>query len=254
MFPVALRAACAAAACAGSMLLAGCPAEESGDSGISPEGAQRSLNWAGYVKTGGPGTFFGAAGSWDVPAVTCSADQNSVSVTWAGVGGGTSEDPTLIQAGTSQDCFDGEAYYEAWWEAIPAPAVAAGGPLDSSYPVSAGDAMSVSVDGSDGVVWVIRIHNASRDWTFTTTVGYTAAGATAEWVEEVPVTAGTGGTALPLADFESVRFRGITANGVAASPSLDERVVMEDLDSNVIANTSAPSGAGFDVCYGPGDC
>lgn len=238
-----------AVALPGALLLTGCPG--SGDSGISPDGAQQSTNWAGYVKAGGPGSFNQASGSWAVPDVLCgNSDKDSSS--WTGVGGGTTADPTLVQAGTSQTCSGGQADYAAWWEVLPAPSVNAGGFLDTAtYPVGPGDQINVSVDGSNAVVWDITIHNATRNWTFNTTVAYSAAGATAEWIEESPLSAGSAG----LADFGHASFFASRANNAAANLQLSDRVVMTDGAGTVIANTSAPGGGGdFGVCYGAGNC
>src|SRR6185369_12376789 len=123
------------------------------------------------------------------------------------------------------------------WEVLPAPAVNAGGFLDTAtYNVGPGDQINVAVDGSNAAVWDITIHNATRGWTFHTTVPYSAAGATAEWIEESPLsTASTG-----LANFGHASFFSSKANNAAANLQLADRVVMTDGAGNVIANTSAP--------------
>jgi hypothetical protein len=218
-------------------------------------GGQESSNWSGYVLTAIPGTFSSASGSWTVPAVTCAAGGGAkASSTWVGIGGGDASDSTLVQAGTEQDCDDEIASYGAWWEVIPAPAI----DLDAdTYPVGPGDAMTVSTDGSNAVVWTVTIHNASRGWTFTQSVPYTSAGATAEWVEEAPLTAGTGGAGqASLTNYGRVVFTGATANHANPGLTPSERVVMVDFSGNVISNPSAPAASGdaFAVCFGPAAC
>jgi hypothetical protein len=244
-------------ALAGMASLAGCD-DRSSEPPAARAAARESINWSGYVLTGAPGQFRSVSGSWAVPAVTCGAE-DTASATWTGIGGGTTEDPTLIQAGTFQDCFDGAAEYSAWWEAIPAPAVnAGGGPLDEgSFPVQPGDHIVVTIDGSDLTVWRITIQNTTRNATFETTVPYGSAGATAEWVEEAPVSAGTGGAGFTtLADYGSVGFEAITANGANPQLTPEQAIVMVDGDGNVISNPSPPdaNGDSFRVCYGPEAC
>lgn len=224
----------------------------------SPAGAQQSTNWSGYVREGAPQSFNRVSGSWTVPEVQCSASGNTASSTWTGIGGGINTDPTLIQAGTEQDCTGGGASYSAWWEAIPAPAFNAGDILGSgTFPVGPGDLITVTVDGSSFAVWQISIHNASRGWTFNTSAPYAAAGTTAEWIEEAPLSAGTGGAGqATLANFRRAGFAAVSANGANPHLSSAERVAMVDSNGNVIANPSNPgaNGDAFDVCYGPGVC
>jgi len=237
----------------GALALGGC--RGGGDSGISPKGAQESFNWAGYVQAGAPATFTSASATWIVPGVSCGAD-DTASSSWIGVGGGTNSDPTLVQAGTDQDCVGGQPSYDAWWEVIPAPAATVSGPIDTGmFPVGGGDQITASVDGSNGVVWSITIRNDTRHWTFNTTVGYTSGGGTAEWIEESPLAAGASGAGqAPLANFGRAMFFSARANGSSAGLGPSERIVMVDANNRVIANTSAPDGDNFDVCYGSGNC
>jgi hypothetical protein len=239
------------------LALAGCPGGgDSHGNTNATAGADRSLNWSGYVLTGLPDSFDAVGGSWVVPAVTCDAERDTFSAAWVGVGGGTAEDPTLVQAGTDQDCSGG-ASYGAWWEVIPAPAVgASGGLLGEDFPVFPGDRVTVTVDGRSLAVWELTIVNATQDWTFSTTVPYSAAGATAEWIMEAPITAGSGGAGLSaLANYGRMGFRGLTANGARPGLTIDQAVLMVDGGDNVISQPSAPEGGdAFDVCFGPEGC
>lgn len=220
----------------------------------APAGGNRSTNWSGYVLSGPAQSFSKVQGSWAVPSVNCAGADGAASSSWAGIGGGNNADPTLVQAGTEQDCNGGPDYF-AWWEVIPAPASRLN---PQTYPVGAGDRISVSADGSSAIVWSIRIANDSRGWVFSTSVPYGAAGATAEWIEEAPLTAGTGGAGQSaLADFGRVAFSALTANGGNPGLSANERVVMVDgRDGHVVANPSAPgvNGNAFAVCFGSGAC
>lgn len=222
-------------------------------------GAQQSTNWAGYVQSAAPLTYTKVSGSWIVPAVSCAAGQNTGSTNWTGIGGGISADPTLIQAGTDEDCTSGTAQYFAWWEAIPAPSVNAGplGGLLSSMPVAPGDMITVTIDGSSLAVWNIAIQNVTQGASFSTTVPYVAAGETAEWIEEASLAVGAGGAGqVTLGDFGRVPFFGLKVNGANPALTAAQRTVLVDSSGGTIANTSGP-GPGddsFDVCFGGGVC
>ena len=219
--------------------------------------AQESLNWAGYVQTGGVATFTSISGSWVVPDIQCgSANQNSSA--WVGIGGGVTGDPTLIQAGTEHDCSGGDKFFDAWWEVLPLPQIPAEGAIlvTGDYPVFPGDFVTVSID-STLVIWSIQIVNATQGWTFNPTVPYVAAGDTAEWIMEAPLTAGTGGAGqLPLPPFTRTSFSGLTVNGGNPNLTAAERMNMVDTGGATLATPSLPAASGnaFDVCYGAGPC
>jgi len=229
------------------------------DDGPGESDARQSTNWSGYVQTGLPGSFQRVSGSWTVPAVQCPGSGSTASSTWTGIGGGDSSDPTLIQAGTEQSCSGGTAGYSAWWELIPAPAITAGeGLLDTQdYPVNPGDRITVSIDGGSVLVWAIEIRNSTRDWSFSITVPYAAAGATAEWVQEAPLSFGTDGVGqTSLSDYGRVGFDALSVNGASPALTAQQRVEMVDADGAVISSPSAPAAGGdaFDVCFGSGAC
>jgi hypothetical protein len=266
---MSVRAARATFTAAALVALAACgggddPAPQQG--GAPPPGgnsnqpapaAQESLNWAGYVKTGGIGAFTSISGSWIVPDVQCSGG-NQNSSTWLGIGGGVTGDPTLIQAGTEQDCNGSEKFFGAWWEALPAPAIPAEGAIlvTGSYPVFPGDFVTVTIS-SALVIWDISIANATQGWTFNTTVPYVAAADTAEWIVEAPLTAGTGGTGqLPIANFGRAHFSALTVNGGHPALTAAERMNMVSTSGATLTTASLPAASGdaFDVCYGAGPC
>ena len=228
----------------------------------------RSTNFSGYQLAGGPGGFKKTTASWTVPEVQASST-DTASSTFAGIGGGctnppdcTVVEPSLIQAGTEQDNSGGKPTYFAWWEALPLPQVqATGGPLSSdTFDVLPGDVITVTVDGTNLIVWNITIanqRNGSPHWTFNTSVPYVAAALTVEWIVESPLTFGSGGAGqIQLSDFDRVSFFGLTANGAKVNLDPNQRITMTDGHGNVLANPSAPSGSGdaFSVCFGPALC
>ncbi|HUE39775.1 MAG TPA: G1 family glutamic endopeptidase [Candidatus Binatia bacterium] len=257
-----LAAVCAACGGDGS-------GKQTSDATSTIQSGIKSTNFCGYQVAGGLLGFHKVGGSWIVPSVP-SSGADSASSTWTGIGGACSDppactvvEPTLIQAGTEQDRSGGQAVYYAWWEALPGPSIqASGGPLGTqSFDVEPGDRITVSVDGSSLVVWNIDIadeRGGGNHWTFHTTVPYVAAGTTAEWIAEAPLSIGTSGTGqLPLTDFGRVSFFGLTQNGT--SPRLAEAgtaFILDDAQGNVACNPSAPAGSddAFTACSGAAPC
>src|ERR671936_2025398 len=163
--------------------------------------AAQSNNWFGYnqgtLEQGGK-LFNSITGDWTVPTATQhTTGQDDASSDWIGIGGGcldagcTVGDNTLIQTGTEQDvAADGTASYGAWYELIPAPSLTI-----SSITVHPGDHMhaSISETVSGANVWNITLQDVTTGKSFSTTVPYSSTHATAEWIEETPLTFGTGG-------------------------------------------------------------
>jgi len=111
----------------------------------------------------------------------------------------------------------------------------------------------VSIDGSDLAVWIISIRNEDAGWVFNTTVPYVAAGLSAEWIEEAPLSIGALGQST-LANFGSVDFSNLSANGV--NPGLDHgtQVELVDPSGRILARPSNSNGDSFSVCYGSDFC
>jgi hypothetical protein len=232
--------------------------------GSNDAGALKSTNWSGYQITGAPLGFHHVAAQWDVPEVTRTGSLDTNSSTWTGVGGGSVaadflvDDPTLIQAGTEQDITGGKPTYFAWWEAIPGPPFeASGGPLSNqTFPVSPGDTIRVDIDVTQLAVWNISIHNDDRGWTFKTTVPYVAAGLTAEWIEEEPGVHASAISQTSLANFDTVDFSDLKANGVNPHLNRGEKILMVDSSGqHVKARPSDPDGGdSFTICHGSDSC
>jgi hypothetical protein len=194
------------------------------------------------------GAFNAVSGTWDVPSVNCPNGSSTGSSTWVGIGGAALPDESLIQAGTGQDCSSGANYY-AWWEIYPVPSVTLSA---SSYPVQAGDPITVTIDGKASPIWTITVHNARANWTFTTSAPFLGAQQSAEWIEEAQFQAGTGGVGqASLSDFGRVSFSAATANSSNPGLTPAQALVMVDSGNHPIATPSAPRGGNaFDVCRG----
>lgn len=226
-------------------------------------GANQSSNWSGYNvgalerKT----VFHQISGYWNVPAAkNHQAGKAAYSSTWVGIGGGCVDascnvgDDTLIQAGTEQDVnAAGVASYSAWWELIPAPSVKISG-----MTIHAGDRMFVNISeavtGSN--VWIIVVKNLTTGTTWSKTVPYSSSHATAEWIEETPVVAGTGGVQIgPLPNLGTVNFDLAKLNG--ANPKLGRAEEMQlQSGSSALATPSRPDSDtdGFNDCTWATSC
>jgi hypothetical protein len=224
----------------------------------------QSSNWFGY-NAGAleRGTLFNSIGAdWTVPAASQHASgQAESSATWLGIGGGCLDagcglsDATLIQTGTEQDVdASGHASYSGWWELVPVPAVTI-----ANFAVSPGDHMQASIAETipDSNLWTITLKDTSRNETFSTTVPYTSTHSTAEWIEETPLTVGSGGTGeASLPNLTPTQFGGATVNGAAARLSPTEQLQLIDSSGKVIGTPSAPGASGtvFSDCAWASAC
>lgn len=76
-----------------------------------------SYNWSGYDNTTSTVGYFGeVGGSWVVPRLTCSRE-DQLAADWVGIDG--ANDPTVEQDGTLGWCFEGVPTYYTWWEMYP---------------------------------------------------------------------------------------------------------------------------------------
>lgn len=215
----------------------------------------QSNNWAGYdqglLEKGR--SFTSASATWVVPAATQHASgQAEGSSVWVGIGGGCVDggcnltDPTLVQAGTEQDvAADGTPSYYAWFETIPAPAMAV--PLA----VHPGDTVSVSVSEPLPEAWVVSISDLTTQRRWSTSFEYTSTNTTAEWIVETPTqvaTSGVGLTALP--SLGSVHLSRVLADGQPAGLGPAERLQLVDGAGHPVATPSLPGtgGTSFAVC------
>lgn len=226
--------------------------------------SSQSSNWFGYNAGAlDRGTLFDSISSdWTVPTVSQhAAGQAGDSATWIGIGGGclsatcTLTDATLIQAGTEQDVDSaGHPSYSAWWELVPAPGITI-----NNFNVSPGDhihaSISEAVPGSE--VWTIALSDTTKGENFSTTVPYTSTQSTAEWIDETPITFGSGGVGeATLPNLSQTQFSGTSINGAGAQLSSGEMVQLIDGGGHVIATPSVPyaGGAAFTDCAWASSC
>jgi hypothetical protein len=226
--------------------------------------AAQSNNWFGYnqgtLEQNGK-QFNSITGDWIVPTATQhTAGQDEASSDWIGIGGGcldaacTVGDNTLIQTGTEQDVSGGSASYSAWWELVPAPSISISG-----ITVHPGDHMHASVAETvaGANVWNIQLRDVTTGQSFSTTVPYSSTHATAEWIEETPLTFGTSGAGLAaLPNLSNTPFSSGTTNGANAGLKASEEIQLIDSSGKVIGTPSAPNASanGFTACAWASSC
>jgi hypothetical protein len=227
--------------------------------------ANQSTNWYGYNQgtlEQGRKLFHSITGDWTVPTATQhTAGQAEFSSTWIGIGGGCVDakcnvgDATLIQTGTEQDVSkSGAASYSAWWEVIPAPSLTI-----AKMTVRPGDRMHASIAelATNSDVWKITLRNVTRGQTFTTTLPYSSTHLTAEWIQETPLTFGTGGAGLAaLPNLTNPAFDLATTNGAPAHLKASEEIQLVNSSGRVIGAPSAPDAQadGFALCTWASSC
>jgi hypothetical protein len=224
--------------------------------------ANQSNNWFGYnqgaLEQGGK-LFNSISGQWTVPTATQHIKgQQEFSSSWLGIGGGcldtscSATDSTLIQAGTEQDVdSSGKASYSTWYELIPAPSIS------TPLAVKAGDVVSSTIAETVPEVWSISLKNVTTGQSWSTTVPYSSSYATAEWIEETPLTFGTGGAGLSsLPNLGTVTFDLASVNGANAALNSAEEMQLVDSNGNPIATPSAPDAEkdGFNDCTWSSTC
>lgn len=161
-----------------------------------------SQSWSGYLVskvTASNVEVTAINASWVVPSVNV-AQNNSFSSVWIGIGGQL--DSTLIQAGTEQDVYNGQATYYAWYELLPNYAVR----IDT-ISLSPGDpvVVTISLVNSATNQWSIQVLDAATGQNFGITVAYNSTRSSGEWIIERPT---TGDVISNLADFGNVSFSG----------------------------------------------
>lgn len=154
-------------------------------------------NWGGYAATGSG--FTSVSASWTEPNATCNST-NDLYAPWVGIDGYGSS--SVEQTGVATDCSSGSPVNQAWYEMYPASPVYLS---LSSYPVSAGDAITASVTYAGSNRYTLKLTDSSRGWTYSTTQSLSASRTSGEVIIESP----TGS----YPDFGTLNFTSATING-----------------------------------------
>ena len=209
---------------------------------------ETSGNWSGYVTTSTTaGAFTRVSGTWAVPSVTCTAEDQIASM-WVGIDGqGTS---TVEQDGTLQWCFKGTATYYTWYEMFPAGTIAVGNTVKPHDKISA----VVSRAGTNYTLTVTDSTTPANSFTHTATcAAATCLDESAEWVAERP--AFSIGVA-PLAKYHKWTLNGgmATRSGTAGAISTLSPIQINMIDatgSYDLSDASAltATGKGFSTTW-----
>jgi large repetitive protein len=164
------------------------PSEASPD--ISVTSSTSSSTWAGYLEQA-PAAFTSVSGTFTVPSVQ-GTPSNSVSP-WVGIDGNGTND--LIQAGVSAAGGNGTSSYEAWWETIGSIGSSQNLPPQDQFDATPGDSINVDIWQVSSGQWEITLNDTTSGQGFATTVSYSGADLTAEWIVETPSGVGATGYA-----------------------------------------------------------
>ena len=227
-----------------------------------------SSNWSGYVV---PSTtpVTAVSGRFTVPTLDCNHTPDAGQSEWVGIGGARGSTGDLLQTGVRSDCVGGAQYdHVGWWEEYPeSPEIDF-----KTMSVSPGDAMQASVAQSPNGSWTTRLDDLTKGVSGLMTTGTRygtvldssptvwlhdegsaavsySGGYTAEWiVEEFGL---SNGSLVPLADFGTIAFTGLTTSLPSWGLTSDEQVGLGDEFGNLYAAPSGPDSSryGFSVSY-----
>ncbi|HEV2372399.1 MAG TPA: G1 family glutamic endopeptidase [Streptosporangiaceae bacterium] len=163
-----------------------------------------STNWAGYAVTATGTRFQSIEATFFVPYVDCASTPDSFSGHWVGIDGVS--DPTAEQDGILAACQGTKPTYSAWYEMFPEP------PVYSDIHIETGNSVTVSVTfNTHSAEYTLRLTDTTNGQHFSVTgacpSGVSCQRASAEAISEAP---SSDGALLPLANFRSVDFLGIT--------------------------------------------
>jgi hypothetical protein len=116
---------------------------------------------------------------------------------------------------------------------------------------------SVSEVVPNSEVWNITLTDVTRNATATMTVPYSSSYATAEWIEETPLSLDPTSLGLtPLPNLTNPNFDLGTVNGAAPGLTASEEIALTDANNKVIGTPSAPDldTDGFGACTWATSC
>ena len=208
-----------------------------------------SADWSGYLVTSSgnsQGEVVGINASWTVPRIGVFSS-DAYSSAWIGIGGHSEK--TLIQTGTEQDSVNGQEYYSAWYEMLPADAIRI-----NTISVSPGDVMTASINlvNSDTHQWAIRIYDVTKGQGFYRTFIYNSSRLSADWVVERPH---VNNQITSLANFGTIKFNSAYAKigdtvGTIGSFRYSQVIMTTDLSLQLTSVSSLGNdGSSFNVTY-----
>lgn len=173
-----------------------------------------SINWSGYTITHAGYSFDAIRGKWQQPAANCADGKTTEAVFWIGLDGFGSS--TVEQVGTGVECYQGRAYYFAWWEMVPtAPHIV----YISNMAVHAGDNFTGNVSHV-GSLWTLQLADTTTGTSWASNFGCSNCSAhSAEWIAEAPCVAVNCTATTRLANYGVATFwaTGAASGGVTGN-------------------------------------
>jgi hypothetical protein len=193
-------------------------------------------NWSGYADTSATkGAFTRVSGSWKVPSITCTTEDQIVAL-WVGIDGYS--DSTVEQTGTSAQCFQGSAFYYSWYEMYPAAT------QEFGTTVAPGDSISASVVRS-GTKYTVALkdstHTADSGSATATCKATTCLDTSAEWIAERPEYASTGDVPLVSYGTWTLSAGDVTSGSKSGTISSFKPASITMVDSTDTYSLSTPS-------------
>lgn len=188
-------------------------------------------SWGGYAVTGT--TFHSVTGNWVVPALNCSATAGDISF-WSGIDGWTSS--TVEQIGLDAVCTSGgKIEYNPWVEMYPANSIY------FTETVHAGDRITASVSVS-GTSFTLTETDTTQGWTKTYHKRGSDQLSSAEAILE-----DLGSNIPAVADFGSVDFTDVTANGAPLASAGTVNSTDIERGNTLLTDNSALNGGNFSI-------
>lgn len=203
---------------------------------------QYDSNWAGYAANSSTvDGFTTVTASWVQPALTCTS-QTSYAAFWAGLDGNT--DNTVEQTGVLGECVGGVASYLPWYELYPQEAIEY---FPSSDTVAKGDHMTATVTETASETFAMTLADATEGWqSVTKTQTVTRSVAKQESAEAIVEAPSSGNQILPLANFGTAYFTGVTYNSPAVPIGNASNLDQISIESNRGQPEASTSSLGAD--------
>jgi hypothetical protein len=174
---------------------------------VAPASAGAPGGTAGYAAT--TTTFTSVTATWTLPTVTCTSDNDLVTM-WDGLDGyGASS--TVEQIGVSVDCSSRRAIYLGFYEMYPSAPVYLS---SSQYPLSAGDRVTSTVTHT-APAFTLTLKDTTRGWAFTSTKSLLSGrGLSAEVIVEAPTPPKFGSVTFTTVLFNGLNFGAFNPTGM----------------------------------------
>lgn len=202
-------------------------------------GQKTSTNWSGYAA--GHGTYTNISANWTEPTGRCTS-ATRYSAFWVGLDGFNSR--TVEQTGSEVDCAHGRPRYYSWYEMYPRNSV------NFSNFVAPGDHFHGSVTFHGGGSYTLVLRDTTEGWSHTIHASLSgAANSSAEAIVEAPCCTAAGGI-LPLANFGTVSFTNVKANGSVIRSYDPAKITMADGSNRAKDSvTSLTAGGSFSATW-----